>query len=122
MAPKFRIQDFYFKGASLSSSAIGELYASGGLLVVLFGGWAYGWLGRRAAALLDPRYGESGAVLYACWLMALFAGCRSMMDLVMMSYIVLAMLVILWFVRTRGHDIPGHQTRRPAPAPCAPTR
>ena len=98
IAPSFRVQDFVEVGASLSSSVVGELYASGGLLAVFLGGWLYGRLGVWGEGLLGPPRTVPRNILYGAWLMALFAGCRSMQDLVMMSYVVLALLAVLWFI------------------------
>lgn len=98
LAPNFRIMDYINTGASLSSSVVGEFYVSGGLLAVLVGGWFYGRLGLCARSLLAGERTLTSDMLYSTWLMALFAGCRSMQDLVMMSYVVLALLAILWAI------------------------
>jgi len=100
-APSFRIQDYFQIGASLSSSVVGELYVSGGLLAVLLGGWLYGCLGTWGVRLLCPPMTTAKVLLYGAWLMALFAGSRSMQDLVMMSYVVLALLAVVWFLEGR---------------------
>jgi hypothetical protein len=98
LAPSFRIMDYINTGASLSSSVVGEFYVSGGLLAVLFGGWFYGRLGLWGRNLLAGKRTLTSDMLYGTWLMALFTGCRSMQDLVMMSYVVLALLAVLWVV------------------------
>lgn len=98
-APSFRVHDYIQIGASLSSSVVGELYVSGGLIAVLFGGWLYGRLGVWGQTLLAPPRTMPRNILYGAWLMALFAGCRSMQDLVMMSYVVIALVVILRLFR-----------------------
>jgi hypothetical protein len=100
----FRIQDVVNVGASLSSSVVGEFYVSGGLLMVLFGGWLYGRLGTWGTMLLIPPRTRTGTLLYGSWVMALFAGCRSMTDLVLMSYVFLALLAVLWMFRS--HLVP----------------
>lgn len=109
ISPAFRIQDEVNIGASLSSGVVGELYVSGGFLVILFGGWLYARLGAWFAAFIKPPRSEAGTLMYGAWIMALFVGCRSMQDLVMMSYVVLALIVVLWlfkdqvaFVRPRN--------------------
>ena len=99
IAPSFRIMDYIDIGASLSSYVVGELYVSGGMIAVFLGGWLYGRLGVWGQGLLAPPRTMPRNILYGAWLMALFAGCRSMMDLVMMSYVVLALLVILRLFR-----------------------
>jgi hypothetical protein len=98
-APSFRVHDYIQIGASLSSSAVGEFYVSGGLIAVFFGGWLYGRLGLWGQGLLAPPRTMPRNLLYGAWLMALFAGCRSMMDLVLMSYVVIALIAILWMFR-----------------------
>lgn len=95
LAPSFRIHDQVDVGASLSSSVVGELYVSGGLFAVFLGGWIYGRLGRWGLGLLAAPQTAPRIMLYGSGLMALFAGCRSMQDLVMMSYVVLALLALL---------------------------
>lgn len=102
--PGFDVADLTgVRGASLTCSVLGELFASGGLLAVLFGGWLFGRLGSTANRLLDEDRGgiRNGAVLlYSFAALALFAGMRSMVDLVLMSYPILAWLVLgrIWMV------------------------
>jgi hypothetical protein len=80
-------------GVSLSSSVIGEWYISGGFLIVIFGGWLYGRLA-NTASLLMVRETPSAAVVYCLSTMTLFAGVRSMQDLILMSYAILAWIFI----------------------------
>jgi hypothetical protein len=91
----FRLYEIINIGASLSSSIVGELYLSGGFVVVLIGGALFGWLGAAGSTFLSYARTSAGSLLYGSSLMALFAGCRSMLDLVLMYYIVLAELVII---------------------------
>jgi hypothetical protein len=102
----FQIHDYIQIGASLSSSVVGELYVSGGLLVVFFGGWLYGRLGVWGTGLLMPPRTMPRNILYGAWLMALFAGIRSMTDFVMMTYVVLALIAILWLFRRGLQTVP----------------
>lgn len=99
-APDFRVHDYVQVGASLSSSVVGEFYVSAGLIAVFLGGWFYGRLGVWGEGLLAPPRTMPRNILYGAWLMALFAGCRSMMDFVLMSYVVIALVVILWIFRS----------------------
>lgn len=85
------------QGASLSSSVIGELYVSGGWLVVLFGGVFYGKLARMLSVLLEKPTASS-ALVYSLASMTLFAGMRSMLDLVLMSYALLAWVAVSRFL------------------------
>lgn len=77
-------------GVSYSSSAIGEFFISGGLLAVAFGGWLYGRVSGIATRLLTEGATFGGAVIYSGMMMSLFAGVRSMLELVLMSYVVIA--------------------------------
>ena len=81
-------------GVSLSSSVIGEWYISMGWLAVCFGGWFYGSLARMASTLLIRDLESSGRLVYSLMLMILFAGVRSMQDLIIMSYSLLAWMLI----------------------------
>lgn len=77
------------KGVTLSSSVIGELYMSAGFIGIALGGWLYGRLSGMATLLL--RQGSYGAILvYSNLMMALFCGMRSMVELVLVNYAVLA--------------------------------
>ncbi len=90
------------KGLSLSVSVISEWYMSGGYIIVLIGGLIYGQLARMVSALWAVTHLGVGRLLYAVCAMTLFAGVRSMTELVLMSYIVLAWLAIWWlFLRNR---------------------
>lgn len=85
------------RGVALSSSVVGELFVCGGFLTVALGGLLYG----RIAALLDPlcspQYGISGLLLYSAGLLMVFAGFRSMIELVLMSYMLIAWIILSYF-------------------------
>lgn len=78
------------KGVSLSTSIIGEWYITYGWITVLFGGWFHGRLAATANGLreLGNRFGNP--VVYSLTVMVLTAGMRSMQDLVLMSYALVA--------------------------------
>lgn len=84
------------EGVSLSSSVIGELYLSAGWIGVLFGGWVYGRLASMVSRLLleVAESWSSSAIIYGLSAMTLFAGVRSMLDLVLMSYALLAWIIV----------------------------
>ncbi|ELS02163.1 hypothetical protein Xen7305DRAFT_00018750 [Xenococcus sp. PCC 7305] len=88
------------KGVSLSSSVIGEWYLSGGFLIVFFGGWLYGRLANCASLLLIQDT-QSAKLVYSLSTMTLFAGSRSMQDLILMSYAILAWIFITELVLSR---------------------
>src|SRR5207247_559528 len=72
-------------GVSYSYSVVGEFYVAGGLLFVFFGGWLYGRLAGTASRLLEIQVGGGPLIMYCALLLALFAGVRSMIELVLMS-------------------------------------
>lgn len=99
------------QGVSLSSSAIGEFYLSGGMYGIFGGGFFYGLLAHMVSLLLLRLHGRSGVLVYSLSTLTLFAGMRSLQELVLMSYTVLAWVVISRiFVKRRkperGPDIP----------------
>ncbi len=77
------------KGVSLSTSIIGEWYLSYGWIAVLFGGWLHGRLAGSANsfAITDE---QANPIVFALAVMVLVSGMRSMQDLVIMSYALVA--------------------------------
>ena len=81
------------QGVGLTTSIIGELYAMHGLIVVFMGGLIFGRIANMWNKILAvPGTGKS--IIYSTGIMVLFAGLRSMQDLVIMSYGVLGWIVI----------------------------
>ena len=78
------------KGVSLSMSIIGEWYISFGWLTVILGGWLHGRLARSINALRDVEAFRSNPIVYGLAVMVLVAGMRSMLELVLMSYALIA--------------------------------
>jgi len=92
--PGFSLPDALgYRGVSLSSSALGELYMSGGWLAIVVGGWLYGRLAGVFNQFVSTGTSPVRFLMYAAGGMALFAGVRSMIDVVLMSYMLLA-----WYV------------------------
>ncbi len=87
-------------GVSLSITLIGELYAAGGVVVVVVGGWLYGYVAAFIGNILTETLTASRLISYGVVSLALFAGMRSGIDFVLMLYPALAWLVLLWIVRT----------------------
>jgi len=81
-------------GVSLSSSVIGEFYLSSGWLGVLLGGLFYGKVAQMFSVLLSHEQERSSALVYSLAAMSLFAGMRSMLDLILMSYALLAWILV----------------------------
>lgn len=81
------------RGVSLSTSIVGEWYLSYGWLAVVFGGWLHGRLARSANVLREPQY-RNNPIVYGFAAMILVAGMRSMQDLVIMSYALVAWWIV----------------------------
>jgi hypothetical protein len=92
------------KGVSLSSSIIGEWYLSYGWLAVIFGGWLHGRLARTVNTLREKEQFHTNPIVYGLSVMILVAGMRSMQELVLMSYA----LVAWWAANriTRSRTVP----------------
>ena len=78
------------RGVSLSSSVIGELYMAAGFIGIALGGWFYGRLSGMASQLLNQRTTAGAVLIYATLTMSLFGGVRSMLELVLVNYAMLA--------------------------------
>jgi hypothetical protein len=82
-------------GASLSSSVIGELFMAGGFIAVALGGWLYGRLARSLSIFLSAARTSGALLIYSVGVLAIFAGMRSMIELVLTSYVVLAWVLLV---------------------------
>lgn len=78
------------KGVSLSSSIIGEWWISWGWPAVIFGGWLHGRLAKAANTLREQGRAAQNPIVYGLAAMVLVAGMRSMLDLIIMSYALVA--------------------------------
>jgi hypothetical protein len=78
------------EGVSFSYSVIGELYMSLGFFGVALGGWFYGRIAAMARELLARGTTQGALVIYSIVVMALFSGMRSILELILVSYVVLA--------------------------------
>lgn len=78
------------EGVSYSYSVIGELYMSLGLFGIALGGWFYGRIAALANGLLKRSTTQGAMVIYSIIVMALFSGMRSILELILVSYVVLA--------------------------------
>jgi oligosaccharide repeat unit polymerase len=84
------------RGVSLSTSIIGEWYLTWGWLAVMFGGWLHGRLARAINTLREHEEYRTNPIVYGLAVMVLVAGMRSMQDLVIMSYALIA-----WWLANR---------------------
>ncbi|MGI0480745.1 O-antigen polymerase [Geminocystis sp. CENA526] len=94
-------------GLSLSSSVMGELYLTWGYIFVFIGGWFYGKLAKMISPLLIQER-SSAKLVYCLSSMTLFAGVRSMLDLVLMSYALIAWVMVsnlILFKQAQNQDI-----------------
>jgi hypothetical protein len=78
------------QGVSFSYSVIGELYMSLGFIGIALGGWFYGRVAATASGLLARCRTQGALVIYSIVVMALFSGMRSILELILVSYVVLA--------------------------------
>lgn len=78
------------KQVSLTSSIVGELYMSSGFIGIALGGWFYGRLSGMASQLVTQRATVGMFMTYTLLTMSLFAGMRSMVELVLMNYATVA--------------------------------
>jgi len=78
------------QGVSFSYSVIGELYMSFGFIGIALGGWFYGRVSSLASGLLARCTTQGALVIYSIVVMALFSGMRSILELILVSYVVLA--------------------------------
>jgi len=89
-------EEVRLKGVSISTSIVGEWYLAFGWFGVMFGGWLHGRLAKLANAVREHGQRVGNPIVYAMAVMVLVAGMRSMLDLVVMSYALVA-----WFVLNR---------------------
>lgn len=87
------------QGVSYSYSVIGELYMSLGFIGIAIGGWFYGRVASTASGLLVRSQTQGALVIYSIVVMALFSGMRSIVDLILVSYVVLAWVAITRIIR-----------------------
>jgi hypothetical protein len=78
------------QGVSYSYSVIGELYMSLGFIGIALGGLFYGRVSSLASGLLARCTTQGALVIYSIVVMALFSGMRSILELILVSYVVLA--------------------------------
>jgi hypothetical protein len=103
--PGFNLPDHLGKkGVSLSMSAIGELYLGFGYIGCAVGGLFWGRLARILATLLSNYRTNGSIVVFSAGLFALFAGMRSAIELVLMSYVILAWLGLVAIITHLSHQ------------------
>ncbi|TWU16992.1 O-antigen polymerase [Allorhodopirellula heiligendammensis] len=83
------------KGVSYSSSIIGELYMAFGFLGCATGGVFIGWLAISLVRTFELYSKSGGLIVYGIGVLALFAGTRSGIDLVLMSYGIVGWFLVI---------------------------
>lgn len=100
LTPGFDLPSFQgIRGASLSMSLVGELYMAFGFLGCVGGGLLLGYLANCLAQVLKAGATPGALIIFGGSLLALFAGMRSGIELVLMSYGVLAWVALAWAKR-----------------------
>lgn len=95
------------QGVSYSYSVIGELYMSLGFIGIAIGGWFYGRIASTVSGLLARSQTQGALVIYSIVVMALFSGMRSILDLILVSYVVLAWVALSHLFMKMGHRLHG---------------
>lgn len=95
----FAIHYIVNEGASLSTTIIGELYMSWGLMACMIGGWIVGRLSGIGDELFASVTGSFGSLIYGYVTTWLLVGFRSMQELVLFSYPLLALIVLSSYLR-----------------------
>lgn len=89
--------------ASLSSSIVGELYLSFGLVAVALGGFLYGRLSTLPTVFFRCSRDSLGPLIVGYLALVLFVGARSMIEIILFSYSIIFLVVgSRWLKRTRS--------------------
>jgi len=96
------------KGVSLSTTIVGEWYLAFGWFAVVIGGWFHGRLAKAANLIRDEGRAAGNPIVYALAVMVLVAGQRSMLDLVVMSYALVAWWAVNRFLSRRHQEAAAH--------------
>lgn len=100
LSPGFDLPAYLgMRGVSLTMSMVGELYMAFGFLGCVGGGLLLGYLSNGLAQVLRDGATPGALIIFGGSLLALFAGMRSGIELVLMSYGVLAWIVLAWTLR-----------------------
>ena len=83
---------------TLSFTVIGDWYVCAGFIGVFLGGMVYGGLAKMVSQLLIENAQSSSAIIYSLGTMCIFAGFRSLLELVLMSYTLLAWMFVSWLM------------------------
>lgn len=91
------------KGASLSTTIVGEMWMSWGYFAVILGGWVFGRVSRMGEPLFNVARGSMGPMFYGYLTLIGAVGYRSMVELLLFSYALLAWVGATWmYSKIRG--------------------
>jgi len=97
----WHLKERWGEGFTLTISAVGDWYIAFGVISVIVAGVMMGFIGGRLVmAWMRPRLRDT--VLYSLGAMCLFIGLRSYLELILMSYPILALLLIERYTVRRG--------------------
>jgi hypothetical protein len=95
MDPGFDLPSYQgMQGVSLTMSLIGELYMAWGFVGCILGGLVLGKVAQTLAQVMRAGPEPGALITFGCGLLALFAGVRSGIELVLMSYGVLVWVAL----------------------------
>jgi hypothetical protein len=94
----FALHYFAGEGASLSATLIGELYQSYGLFACAIGGLLLGRLAGLGSALFYSQTGTFSSLIYGYVTTWLLVGFRSMQDLMLFSYPMIALVLLSRYI------------------------
>lgn len=98
LKPGFDLADYLDSQAdSLTATSISEWYMAFGWLGLMLGGYMYGRLSVFWSQLLEYDFPPSGTVMYSLGLLALFLSIRGQLELILMSYPLLAWIALNHF-------------------------
>ncbi len=91
------------QGASLSTTIVGEMWMSWGIIAVLIGGWVFGRVSRMGEPLFNVAKGSMGPMFYGYLTLIGAVGYRSMVELLLFSYALLGWMAATWiYSKLRG--------------------
>lgn len=83
---------------SLTFSVVGESYLAFGMVGCLVVGLMYGYISRWLTQLWDYREYPGAILMYSLGLLSLFVGLRSAVEFVLLSYGILAWILLAYFI------------------------
>lgn len=106
MGPGFDVAEMVgAKGVSLTTTVVGEAYASFGYIMIIVVGLISGVLSGTLNSLLKRPIGVLGIAFYALGVLALVAGVRALVDLIIFSYAFLGLFVVYKYLLKRKKGV-----------------